>query len=48
MRYMLLIYSREDPSVTEQELAAVAAKHASLLEESARLGILRAADPLAP
>jgi hypothetical protein len=48
MRYMLLIYSREDPSITQEELAAVAAKHASLLEESARRGVLRAADPLAP
>ena len=48
MRYMLLIYSREDPSVTTEELAEVAAKHASLLEESSRRGILRAADPLAP
>jgi len=48
MRYMLLIYSQEDSSVTNQELAEVAAKHASLLEESARRGVLRAADPLAP
>jgi hypothetical protein len=48
MRYMLLIYSREDPGVPEEELAAVAAKHASLLEESSRRGILRGADPLAP
>jgi hypothetical protein len=48
MRYMLLIYSREDPSVTQEDLADVAAKHASLLEESARRGVLRAADPLAP
>ncbi len=48
MRYMLLIYSREDASVTKEELAEVAAKHASLLEESSRRGILRGADPLAP
>ncbi len=45
---MLLIYSREDPSITCEELAEVAAKHASLLEESARRGVLKAADPLAP
>ena len=38
MRYMLLIYSQEDSSVTNGELAEVAAKHASLLEESARRG----------
>jgi len=48
MRYMLLIYSREDPSTTQKELEDVAAKHASLLEESARVGVFRAADPLAP
>jgi hypothetical protein len=47
MRYMFLIYSREDPGATEQELAEVAGKHASLLEESSRRGILRGADPLA-
>jgi hypothetical protein len=48
MRYMLLIYSREDPSITQAELADVAARHVSLLEESARRGVLKAADPLAP
>jgi len=48
MRYMLLIYSREDPGATEEELAEVAAKHASVFEESRRCGVLRAADPLAP
>lgn len=48
MRYMLLIYSREEPSVTNEDLAEVAAKHASLLAETARRGVLRAADPLAP
>ena len=47
MRYMFLIYSREDPSITREELAGVAAKHASLLEETSRRGVLRAADPLA-
>jgi len=48
MRYMLLIYSREDCFITQEELAHVAAKHASLLEEGARRGVLKAADPLAP
>ncbi|MFL6451808.1 MAG: YciI family protein [Bryobacteraceae bacterium] len=48
MRYMFLIYSREEPSITSEEMAQVAAKHASVLEESSRRGLLRAADPLAP
>src|SRR5436305_6398405 len=47
MRYMFLIYSQEDPSITREELAGVAVKHASLLEETSRRGVLRAADPLA-
>jgi hypothetical protein len=48
MRYMLLIYGREDASVGSEELAEVAAKHASLLAETTRRGVFRAADPLAP
>lgn len=48
MRYMLLIYSREDSSASPEELAELTAKHASLVDESARRGVLRTADPLAP
>lgn len=48
MRYMLLIYSREDPRATDDDLAEIAGKHGSVLEESRRRGVLRAADPLAP
>lgn len=48
MRYMLLIYSRENESVTPEEMQQVAGAHRLLLEETARRGILRAADPLQP
>jgi hypothetical protein len=47
MRYMLLIYSREDDSASPEQLQQVAAAHGVLMEEAARLGILRAAEPLA-
>lgn len=48
MRYMLLIYSREDETASPGELQQVAAAHGALMEEAARRGILRAAEPLAP
>ena len=48
MRYMLLIYSREDESATEADLQRTAAAHAAVMEEASRRGIFRAADPLAP
>ncbi|HZS53945.1 MAG TPA: YciI family protein [Bryobacteraceae bacterium] len=48
MRYMLLIYSRENESVTPGEMAEVAAAHRALMEEAGRRGIFRAADPLQP
>jgi hypothetical protein len=47
MRYMLLIYSREDDSASEEEMRSISMRHAALLEETARQGILRGADPLA-
>jgi len=46
MRYMMLIYSREDEAATPAELKAVGAQHRALLEETSRLGVLRGADPL--
>ena len=46
MRYMLLIYSREDESATREEMAAVAARHHAVMDESGRRGVFRAADPL--
>ena len=48
MRYMLLIYSQEDESATPGEMQNVAAAHRALMEETSRLGIFRAADPLTP
>ena len=47
MRYMLLIYSREDDSLTPGELQQIAERHRGLMEETARRGILRGAEPLA-
>jgi hypothetical protein len=47
MRYMLLIYSREDDSITPSELQQVAQRHREVMEETARKGILRGAEPLA-
>lgn len=46
MRYMMLIYSREDDAATAAELKAVGAQHRALMDEAGRLGIFRAADPL--
>jgi hypothetical protein len=46
MRYMMLIYSQEDESVTHDDMSAVAAAHRAVMEEARHRGILRAADPL--
>ena len=48
MRYMMLIYSREDDSASPEELRNVAAAHHAVMEDAGRHGIFRAADPLAP
>lgn len=48
MRYILLIYSHEDESATPDELGAVAAGHRAVMDDTNRLGIFRAADPLEP
>jgi hypothetical protein len=48
MRYMLLIYSREDESATPADIRQVATAHQALMEEAGRRGIFCAADPLAP
>ena len=47
MRYMLLIYSREDDSASSEELARVAAGHHAVMTEAFERGVFRAADPLA-
>ncbi len=48
MRYMLLIYSREEESTQPSELQQVATAHKTVMEEAVRRGIFRAADPLEP
>lgn len=47
MRYMMLIYSREEERLPE-EFSAVAAAHRAVLDETGGRGILLAADPLQP
>jgi hypothetical protein len=46
MRYIMLIYSREDDAVTSAELSAVASQHRAVMTEARRMGVFRAADPL--
>ena len=48
MRYMLLIYSREEEGASPEEMQRVAAQHQAVMQETARRGIFCAADPLAP
>lgn len=48
MRYMMLIYSQENESVTPEELRQVAAAHSAVMAETSRRGVFRAADPLSP
>jgi hypothetical protein len=48
MRYILLIYSKEEEGATPEELNTVAMGHRSVMEETGRRGVFRAADPLEP
>src|SRR6516225_7348917 len=50
MHYMLLVYSNEDAVAREsaEDMARVRAGHQSVLDETARRGILKGADPLQP
>lgn len=48
MRYMMLIYSQEDESVSHDDRGEVAAAHRALMEEARHRGALLAADPLEP
>ena len=48
MRYMMLVYTREDVSVSPEEMEQVASTHRSLMEQTTKLGILQGAEPLAP
>jgi len=47
MRYMLLVYTREDVGMSPEEMEKVAATHRSLMEQTTQLGILQGAAPLA-
>lgn len=46
MRYIMLIYSKEDETITSEQLGAVFQAHRALMSETAERGILRAAEPL--
>jgi len=48
MRYMMLVYTREDVGLSPEEMEQVAATHRSLIEQTTQLGILQGAEPLAP
>lgn len=48
MRYMLLIYSREDDAASSDQLQQIAATHGVVMKEAAQRGVFRAAEPLAP
>jgi hypothetical protein len=48
MRYMMLIYSREDETATPEDMRAVAMAHKAVMDEMRAHGILCAADPLQP
>ena len=48
MRYMMLIYSREDESATPENKAAVFAAHKLVMDQTLARGIFCAADPLQP
>ena len=48
MRYMMLIYSREDEAATPEDMRAVAGAHKAVMDEARDRGIFRAADPLQP
>jgi hypothetical protein len=47
MRYMMLVYARNQPAGAA-EMAAVFSGHAALMEETLPLGILLGANPLKP
>jgi len=47
MRYMMLVYTREDVGLSSEEMEKVASTHRSLMEETTKLGILQGAAPLA-
>ena len=49
MRYMMLVYSTEDPDgMPQEEAERIRAGHAQLIGEATQKGILIGAEPLAP
>jgi hypothetical protein len=48
MRYMMLIYSREDEAAAPGNMRAVATAHKALMDQARDQGIFCAADPLQP
>ncbi len=50
MRYMLLIYTKEDEiaKASQEEMTQVMNGHWAVMEESRRSGVLQGAEPLAP
>ncbi|HLW54531.1 MAG TPA: YciI family protein [Candidatus Angelobacter sp.] len=50
MRYMLLIYTKEDEVAwaSQQEMATIANGHMSVMAEARSKGVLQGAEPLAP
>jgi len=47
MRYMMLVYTREDAGLSPEEMEQVGSAHRALMDETRKLGILEAAEPLA-
>jgi hypothetical protein len=49
MRYMLLVYSTQPPEgLSEKETEEIREGHRGVIEEARRMGVLHAAEPLAP
>ncbi len=48
MRYMMLIYSREEEALTQQEMEDLKRRHEEVIRETAKAGIFRGAEPLQP
>jgi len=48
MRYMMLIYTREDAQMSAEEGAAVARAHEEIMKQATERGILQGAEPLGP
>ena len=48
MHYMMLVYTKETENPDPEEVKAIAAGHWAVMEETAKRGIFRGADPLEP